>query len=311
MLALVAASVLTGASVTPRDALAIGNAATHFTVFAPPNNSNNGRHSMLIVTAQSNGINGQTQVQITDDDGDGDSDDSYTVNLIRGQSQVVYIKDGAVNDDAGGQWDGDVFDVRSNAPVTVLLATRSDWEHDWAPADNNRMLSQSFFLFAPDGTGSKRDVNVFAYSPSTRVRITEISAAATLATGATQLSSTGGRVMLETTLGVGEDLMVRRGLGVDLMTPGHAYLVEASEPVTVITGALERLGTGSQARDGGGFVPSSNGASTGELFYFTVPHDPGRRAEQEIRVVGYDAGTSVALSGWNASQQRWESINNF
>lgn len=311
LLALVAASALTGAAVTPRDALAIGNAATHFTVFAPPNNSNNGRYSMLIVTAQSNGIGGQTQVQITDDGGDGDSDDSFTVNLTRGQSQVVYIKDGAVNDDAGGQWDGDVFDIRSNAPVTVLLATRSDWEHDWAPADNNRMLGQSFFIFAPDGTGSKRDVNVFAYSPSTRVRITEISAAATLATGATQLSSTGGRVMLETTLGVGEDLMVRRGLGVDLMTPGHTYLVEASEPVTVITGALETLGTGSQARDGGGFVPSSNGASTGELFYFTVPHDPGRRAEQEIRVVGYDASTSVALSGWNATQQRWESINSY
>jgi LruC domain-containing protein len=310
-LGLCAASVLIGAVAAPREAAAIGNAATHFTVFAPPNNSNNGRHSMLIVTAQSSGTNGRTQVDIVDDGADGDSDDSYSVSLARGQSQVIYLRDGAINDDAGGVWDGDLFDVRSDAPVTVLLATRSDWEHDWVPGDNNRMLSQSFFIFAPDGTGSKRDVDVFAYTANTRVRISEISESATLATGATQLSSTGGRVLLETTLGVGEDLMVRRGLGVDLMTPGHTYLIEASEPVTAITGALETLGTGSQARDGGGFVPSANGASTGDLFYFTVPHDPGRRNEQEIRVVGYDASTSVALDGWNATTLRWESVGTY
>lgn len=311
LLALCAASVLTVSSLTPRSAQAIGNAATHFTVFAPPNNSNNGRHSMVIVTAQSNGIGGQTRVEIVDDNADGDSDDSYTVDLSRGQSQVIYLRDGAVNDDAGGVWDGDLFDIRSNAPVTVMLATRSDWEHDWVPSDSNRMLGQSFFIMAPDGTGSKRDVDVFAYSAATRVRITEISASATLATGRTQLSNTGGRVLLETTLGVGEDLMVRRGLGIDLMSMGHTYLVEASEPVTVITGALETLGTGSQARDGGGFVPSANGASTGDLFYFTVPHDPGRRAEQEIRVVGYDASTTVTLNGWNATTLRWEAIDTY
>lgn len=295
----------------PRDARAIGNAATHFTVFVPPNDSNNGRYSMLIVTAQASGPSGRTHVDIIDDGADGDADDSYSVDLARGQSQIVYIKDGATNDDAGGRWDGDIFDVRSNAPVTVLLATRSDWEHDWVPGDNNRMLSQTFYIFSPDGTGSKRDVNIFSYAAGTRVRITEISSTPTLATGATQLSSTGGRVMLETTLGEGEDLMVRRGLGVDLLAMGHTYLVEASAPVTAITGALETLTGGSQARDGGGFVPSANGSSTGELFYFTVPHDPGRRAEQEIRIVGYDDATNVALQGWNASTLRWESIGSY
>jgi hypothetical protein len=131
-----------------------------------------------------------------------------------------------------------------------MLATRSDWEHDWVPSDSNRMLGQSFFIMAPDGTGSKRDVDVFAYSAATRVRITEISASATLATGRTQLSNTGGRVLLETTLGVGEDLMVRRGLGIDLMSMGHTYLVEASEPVTVITGV---------------YVPSGSVAVAGRL----------------------------------------------
>jgi hypothetical protein len=143
--------VLIGAIAAPREAAAIGNAATHFTVFAPPNNSNNGRHSMLIVTAQSSGTNGRTQVDIVDDGADGDSDDSYSVSLARGQSQVIYLRDGAINDDAGGVWDGDLFDVRSDAPVTVLLATRSDWEHDWVPGDNNRMLSQSFFILRPTG----------------------------------------------------------------------------------------------------------------------------------------------------------------
>jgi hypothetical protein len=55
-------------------------ASTHFSIFVPPNDSNNGRHSTLIVTA----INDGTTVDIVDTDEDGDSDDSTSATLARG-----------------------------------------------------------------------------------------------------------------------------------------------------------------------------------------------------------------------------------
>lgn len=305
-----ALAALAAAALFGSEAHALGNAATHFSVFAPPNNSNNGRYSMVIITAQSDGVGGSTHVNLTDDGADGDTDDSASFDLTRGQSRVTYLYQGSVNDDAGGKWDGDLFDIQANAPVTVLLATRSDWEHDWATADNNSGLGQAFYLFAPDGTGSLRDVNAFAYTDNTRLRVLELSTSALTTTGTTALT-TNPRVLFETTLQAGEDLMVRHRLGIDVMIPGRTYLVEASAPITVLTGALDDLQNRSQARDGGGFVPSSNGSSTGELFYFTVPHDPGHRNEEELRIVGYDSGTTVTLQGWDSTTSAWATVGTY
>ncbi|MEO0815390.1 MAG: hypothetical protein AAFY60_21195, partial [Myxococcota bacterium] len=109
---------------------AASEASTHFSIFVPPNNSNNGRHSALTITALSDA----TAVTVVDTDEDGDSDDSVSATLSRGQSIVVQIREGAVNDGAGGKWDGDRFIVDSDKPVTAMLSTRSEWQHDWAPA---------------------------------------------------------------------------------------------------------------------------------------------------------------------------------
>ena len=74
----------------PRQALAIGDAATHFVVYVNPNAENMGRYSMLIVTAVNGGADGTTHVNIVDDAADGDADDTLTnISLIRGQSQVI------------------------------------------------------------------------------------------------------------------------------------------------------------------------------------------------------------------------------
>ena len=46
-------------------------------------------------------------------------------------------------------------------------------------------------------------------------------------------------------------------------------------------------------RDGGGYVPTSNGSSSGELMYFAVPYQSG--GEQEIRIVSWDNANTVKL----------------
>jgi len=47
-----------------------------------------------------------------------------------------------------------------------------------------------------------------------------------------------------------------------VLQTGETYLIESSKPITVQYGALYV-----NERDGGGYVPSSNGSSAGELFY--------------------------------------------
>ncbi|MEO1334014.1 MAG: hypothetical protein AAFV29_00155, partial [Myxococcota bacterium] len=97
--------LLAGLAFIPEGDAFAAEASTHFSIFVPPNNSNNGRHSALTITAHTDG----TTVTVVDTDDDGDSDDSTTATLSRGQSIVIQIRDGAVNDDAGGVWDGDQF----------------------------------------------------------------------------------------------------------------------------------------------------------------------------------------------------------
>jgi hypothetical protein len=58
-------------------------------------------------------------------------------------------------------------------------------------------------------------------------------------------------------------------------------------------------------RDGGGYVPSSNGSSAGELFYFGVPYQAV--GEQEIRIVSWDNTNTVTLERYSAG--RWVMMN--
>ena len=303
-LALICASVIFACGVSmfyvAHTAQAIGEASTKFQIYVPPNNVS-GRDVSLIVTAMSD----NTVVDIIDNDDDEDSDDTYTdVALNRGDSYIVYMRDGAVNDDARGKWDGDYFTVTSNLPVTVQMSTNSDWQHDWAPSESKSMIGETFFLFSPPTSFSDRDINVFAYHDDTEVNITDITTNRVLTTGKAVADIPNGKRVLSAALSEGEDLIVRNNLGIDMLDPGRTYLVQATRPVTVQYGALFDK-TRNSARDGGGFVPASSGSSAGEKFYFFVPHNPNKLSEVEIRMVSYSDANDITLEGWDTETETW------
>lgn len=237
-----------------------------FSFLSPPNNDLVGRDVAIILTNVSPFA---TTVNLVDDAADGDSDDTVrNISLGRGQSYVRYLKDGAVNDDAGGKWDGDYFLVDSQDPVVVQMSTKSDWQWDFVPAENKTMRGQSFFIYSPSTTSSQRDINLVAYEDDTEVYVLDITATPLNATGLTTVNLTSPVEVLKTTLNAGEDLIGRNNLGIDILDPGRSYWIRASKGVTCQYGSLVTNG-----RDGGGFVPSENGFASGELFYFFIPRD--------------------------------------
>ncbi|MFT7582215.1 MAG: hypothetical protein ACI9MR_003897, partial [Myxococcota bacterium] len=287
-------------------AAAIGDAANRFSVFVPPNNSSSSRRSILIVTSVSPHSN---TVEIIDDNTDGDDDDSVTTTLERGESYILKMADGAVNDDTGGKHDGDFFRIVADYPVVVQMATHSNWQHDWVPGEGYSARATSFFVYAPPTSGADNDINVYAYEDDTRVSITQVSTQARTGGGKTTIDLAGGVPVLDITLQLGGDLNVREnGLGLDMLDPGQTYWVRASKGVTVQYGHLGQVNGGNQARDGAGFVPSANGSSAGSLFYFAVPHNPGRESEKELRVVCMDDATTVTLHGTTATATGWTLI---
>jgi len=275
-------------------ALGAGGGGNRFHVVVPPNNDNVGREVALIVTATQDG----TLVDIVDDDADGDSDDTALgVPLDAGQSYVLWIEDGAVDDDAGGAWDGDYFEIDASDPVLVQQVTRSDWQHDWVPSIGNAMSGRAFTVFSPRTAGGINDINVIAHEAA-RVEIYDVTGAPQLSTGTTDIVYPGD-LLLSTDLDAGEDLYTRNGLGRDLLVSGHTYEVRSSGNVVVQYGALK-----GRARDGGGFVPSTNGTTTGDLFYTTIPHDSA--SEKELRIVSATANTTVEVAGWNEDAGAYE-----
>lgn len=269
-------------------------ASTHFSLLVPANNDNNGRDSILVVTAHAEGA----AVTVTDTDEDGDDDDSAQAVLSKGQSLIVRIRDGAVNDDAGGKWDGDRIIVDSTLPVTVMLQTRSDWQHDWLPAEGGSMRGNEFFVH---GSRDGWDFDAIAYEDDTTIEVYRITSASKIDSGTTNVELPGELVMRRT-LQAGEDLMaVHKGAGNDLSAAGHSYRVLASKPSTVAYGALSR-----NARDGGGYVPSESGTTAGRHFYF--PAVASRSHEKEIRIVTGETPASVSVRGWS-STAGWFSVS--
>jgi len=188
------------------------------------------------------------------------------------------------------------------------MATASNWQHDWAPAEGGGGRGRSFFLYAPATSGADNDVNVYAYEDDTVVTIRDVSTAAMTGTGPTAVDLDGAPLVLQTTLGQGEDLMVRdNGLGLDLLDPGRTYWVQATEDVTVQYGHLGQVTGGNQARDGAGFVPGANGSSAGSLFLFAIPHNPGRESEKELRVVCPEAA-QVEVFGATSESTDWSLV---
>jgi hypothetical protein len=285
---------------------ATGEPSTRFNIFVPPNNDPVHRDVCLVVTAMYD----STSFTIIDDSLDGDNDDSKTGILMAGQSYILYIRDNGINDDAryasGGVWkqDGDYFTITSNKLVFASQSTNSDWQHDWVPSVNKSSLGEKFIIYAPLISSSKRDLNVFAYTDSTFVTIKKISKSATTITGFTNVEMTGGTVVLQQMLHRGQDLIYNFTGGRDIMLSGETYVIETSKPATVQYGALW-----GNERDGGGYVPSSNGSSSGELMYFAVPYQSGSTGEQEIRIVSWDDNNAVTLERY--SNGSWVAVKSW
>lgn len=281
-----------------------GEASTYFNFFVPPNNDPVKRNVCLVVTA----IFDDTSFEIVDDGADGDTDDNKSGTLSKGQSYILYIADNGINDDAryasGGvlKQDGDYFIVRSSKNVLVSQSTDSDWQHDFVPSIGQKGIGEKFIVYAPKISSSKRDLNTFVYEDSTLVTIKKISASATTISGYTHIDYANATIVGSQLLNRGQDLIYFKTLGRDVMESGHTYLVEASKPVTLQYGALF-----GNERDGGGNVPSSNGSSSGDLFYFAVPYQSS--GEQEIRIVSWDNDNAVTLERYSAGS--WITMKNW
>lgn len=278
------------------EALAVSDLSTKFKIYVPPNNKSNGNHAILVVTAFQN----NTTVNILDDAVDGDSDDTYeNIALDEGQSFILFIKEGAVNDDALGKWDGDNFIVDANHPISVMQATTSSYQHDWLPAENKTMRGKKFFFYSPPSEDSPNDINLYSYADSTDIAIYDISLAPLIGSGITSVTLQNSP-FIKTRLNQGEDLLSLQNLGKNQLQAGHTYLVRASKPVTAQFGALHE-----EIRDGGGFVPSANGSAVGDLFYFCVPGEPDKK---EIRILSFENNAEIRLFGW---KERWNLIQVF
>ncbi|MCU0322397.1 MAG: CRTAC1 family protein [Chitinophagaceae bacterium] len=287
-----------------QDAKATGEPSTYFQIYVPPNNDAVRRDVALIITA----IYDSTKFDIIDDGADGDTDDSKSGILMAGQSYVLYIKDNGINDDAryasGGvlKWDGDYFIVKSDKLIFASQSTNSDWQHDWVPSTDKKSIGQKFIIYSPPFTSSRRDINVFAYENNTTVTFKKISWQPKTNSGFTDINIETATTVFTRTLNIGEDIIYRYPDGRDVMLAGETYMLVADKPITVQYGALF-----GNERDGGGYVPTSNGSSSGELMYFGVPYQAA--GEQEIRIVSWDDANAVKLERY--SNGNWITVKDF
>ena len=286
--------IVTGIVLAVIDLLAGSAPSTYFNIYVPPNNDAVQRNVALIVTA----IHDSTAFSITDDNADGDNDDSVAGILMAGQSYILYIKDNGINDDAmyasGGTLtrDGDYFFVQSNKLVYASMSTDSDWQHDFVSSVNKKSVGVKFIVYAPKISSSLRDLNVFAFEDSTTITISKISQSATTLTGYTDVDVNQKTIVVQRTINRGQDLIHYFTDGRNIMNTGETYMVETNKGASIQYGALYQ-----NARDGGAYVPSSNGSSSGELFYFAVPYQAG--GEQEIRIVSWHDNNNVSLDRYS------------
>ena len=283
---------------------ATGEPSTYFNIFVPPNADAVQRNVCLVVTA----IFDSTTFTIIDDSMDGDWDDSKSGLLMAGQSYILYIKDNGINDDAqyasGGtlKRDGDYFVIQADKNIYASQSTNSDWQHDWVPGISQSSLSQKFIVYAPKVSSSKRDINAFAYEDSTYVTLKRISTTPTIVSGYTNVDYQAGTVVFQKMINRGQDLIHFFTTARDILDDGHTYIIESSKPITLQYGALF-----GNERDGGGYVPTNTGSSSGSQAYFCVPYQAV--GEQEIRVVSWDAGNNVKLYRYNAGS--WIQMTNW
>lgn len=287
-------------------AQAVGETSTRFGIFVPPNGDNASRDPTLIVTAVQN----NTTVDIIDDNGDNDADDTVTgLTLNTGQSYILYIQEGAVNDDYSGKQDGDYFRITASKPVIIAnLTVNTDWQHDFLPADNRRMSGTSFYLYRPKGFSNTHArnqlLNIFAYNDHTDIQIFDITQTPKTTSGTTTVvPDSQGTLIFSTTLDTGEDLQEVNNLTVPL-PEGHTYHIISNKDITVQFGSLSKGQSGS--RDGGTYVPGKSGVSADKTFYFAIPYEYAN--ERELRLVSYDQPANVTVRGWNKSTNQWSTV---
>jgi len=266
-----------------------GGAGTKFQVYVPPTNDNVNRPVCLVITA----FNDSTSFVLTDDNADGDNDDSYSGILSKGQSYVCYMKDGAINDDAGGKWDGDYFTVTSNKTVIVYQAANSDWEHDFLPSNNGTMAGTTFFVYVNTSPYSNRDINILTYFDTTNVRINDISVSGSNNTGLTSVNPLpNNNLLVNVNLNINQDLINTSSTGRNLLNNGKSYMITTSKPVTIQYGSLY-----TNAREAGNYVPGRTGSTLDSLFYFNIPSD--QKKEQELRIASYSTGVTLKVEYLN------------
>lgn len=286
-------------------AFATGDAATYFNVYVPAGNENSRKDVYVVVTA----LYDNTSFSIADDGADGDTDDSKSGILMQGQSYVLFLRENGINDDAAhpgeanAKQDGDYLVITSNKAVTAVQGTLSAWQHDWATSFNKTSKGEQFVIYSNTTNGSSvNDLNVFAYEDSTTVVVRKISLSALNKQGFTKVDMAHGTVVMTKTIQPGKDLIHYFSDGKDILQAGETYVVTANKPVTVQYGALA-----GDSRDAGGYVPSSNGLSSGSLFYFAVPYQSG--GAQEIRITSWDDNNDIILERYTAAG--WVNVKTF
>jgi len=277
-----------------------GNVAREFNIFAPPQTDYSARISFVAVTAVV-GNDLVTEVDIIDRDSDGDSDDTHEdLSLTRGQSYIVYLKEGSVNDSYGGKADGDYFRINATRRIQTVIGTISDWEYDYIPPYWHTNGSVDFFVFVPYGSNlDDWQMNVISYNDGTSVLVEDITNTPTTTSGYTSVKAIGsGTSIWSGELNEGEDLLTFKNADASLgLSGGHTYHVQADDSVSVMVGSLKQNDSG---RDGGAYVKAANGLNAAKKFYFYMPD--GTNSEKEIKINSYSQAAVINLYWWNNNQ---------
>jgi len=284
--------------------LLAGNIAREFNIFAPPQSSYADRISFVAVTAVV-GNDLVTEVDIIDRDEDGDSDDTHEgLTLIQGQSYIVYINEGAVNDDYNGIKDGDYFRVNGSRRIQTVIGTVSDWEYDYVPPYWHTNGTVDFFVFVPYGTSADEwQLNVLSYRDGASVYVEDITNTVTTGSGYTSVKEIGtGTTKWSGTLNKGQDLLEVKNVDNNVtLTGGHTYHVHATDSVAVMAGSLKQNDSG---RDDGCYVMNGAGLNVGNEFYFYLPD--GANSEKEVKINTYSQSATINLYWWDNNQ--WNQI---
>jgi hypothetical protein len=228
-------------AIAPLIAKAAGGPSTYFQLYVPPLNDSSAFPTSLVLTA----VVDSTFFNVIDNAADGDSDDSHSGMLMAGQSYVIFLKDGAFNDDAPGmgsgieQNDGDYFTIESTALIYAAAGNWSENQHSWLPSINKTNIGHRFYLHVGEQAMLAQDINVFPYQDdTTQIEIYQISPSAGTVSGYTQIDFNTAEQVAQATLNRGQDLIHSFPSGQSILQPGHTYMIQTDGPCSVMYGSL-------------------------------------------------------------------------